>query len=134
MLSIFLAVLSVVICDFVIPDFESIFRDFRTDLPDMTKLVIQCSRPMTESILALVVLLAMVPFLLAAMPRVRWLSPLLHRIPMIGPLLRWSHAAQAARLMSLLLEQRVPLADALRLTSDGLSGADLAWGCRQYCR
>ena len=86
---------------------------------------------MTESVVALMGLLALVPVLLAAMPQVRWLSPLLHRIPMIGPLLRWSHAAQAARLMSLLLEQRVPLAEALRLTSDGLRDADLAWGCRR---
>ena len=130
-LSIFMAVLSVVICDFIIPGFESIFRDFRAELPDLTKWFIECSRPMTESVVALMALLALVPVLLAAMPRVRWLSPLLHRIPIIGPLLRWSHAAQAARLMSLLLEQRVPLADALRLTSDGLRDADLAWGCRR---
>lgn len=81
--------------------------------------------------LALVVVLAAVPILLAATPRVRWFSPVLHRIPMIGPLLRWSHAAQFARLMGLLLDQRVPLPEALRLTSDGLNDADLAWGCRR---
>ena len=50
---------------------------------------------------------------------------------MIGPLLRWSHLAQFSRLMGLLLEQRVPLPDALRLTADGLRDPDLAYGCRR---
>ncbi len=50
---------------------------------------------------------------------------------MIGPLLRWSNAAQFARLMGLMLDEQAPLPDALRLTADGLRDADLAWGCRR---
>jgi type II secretory pathway component PulF len=131
MLLILMAALAVVMCVFIVPGFESIFRDFRTDLPDLTKMVIQSSRPTAEGMVALAGLLALVPILLVAMPHVRWFSPLLHRIPIIGPLLRWSHAAEFARLMSLLLAQRVPLPDALRLTSAGMNDADLAWGCRR---
>ena len=39
--------------------------------------------------------------------------------------------AQFARLMGLLLDEQVPLPDALRLTAEGLRDADLAWGCRR---
>jgi type II secretory pathway component PulF len=56
---------------------------------------------------------------------------MLRRLPIVGPLLRWTHLAQFARLMAMLLDQRVPLPDALRLTAAGLHDSDLAHGCRQ---
>ena len=62
-------------------------------------------------------------------PRAGWVWPVLYRVPMVGPLLRWSHLAQFARLMGLLLEQQVSLPDALRLTAAGLRDANLARGC-----
>ncbi len=58
-----------------------------------------------------------------------WVWPVLYRLPMVGPLLRWSHLAQFARLMGLLLEQDVSLPDALRVTAAGLRNANLARGC-----
>ena len=63
-------------------------------------------------------------------PAAGWVWPLLYRLPMLGPLLRWSRLAKFSRLMGLLLEQQVSLPDALRLTAAGLSDADLARGCR----
>jgi len=116
---------------FIIGAFVSIFKDFKTELPLMTVWFIRSSWPMTMGMLVLLCLMAFVPILLVAAPHVRWLWPALYKIPMMGPLLRWSHAAQFARLMGLLLDQQVPLPDALRLTSDGLRDADLAWGCRR---
>jgi type II secretory pathway component PulF len=50
---------------------------------------------------------------------------------MVGPLLRWSHLVQFSRLMGMLLDQRVALPDALRLTAAGSRDANLARGCRR---
>jgi type II secretory pathway component PulF len=127
----FMAALSIVAAGFIMPGFVSIFRGFNAKLPALTEWFIHSSWPMTGGMLVAICLLALVPLLLAVAPQVRWLWSILYRIPMMGPLLRWGHAAEFARLMSMLLDQQVPLPDALRLTSEGLRDADLAWGCRR---
>jgi type II secretory pathway component PulF len=116
---------------FIVDNFVGIFRDFHTDLPAMTQWFIESSWPMVTGMATLLVFLSCVPIVLIVAPHSRWLWPILYKVPLMGPLLRWSHVAQFARMMGLLLEQRVPLPDALRLTSDGLRDADLAWGCRR---
>jgi len=98
---------------------------------EATELAARVAELTKAGLLVLLRLITFVPILLVAAPHVRWLWPALYKIPMMGPLLRWSHAAQFARLMGLLLDQQVPLPDALRLTSDGLRDADLTWGCRR---
>jgi type II secretory pathway component PulF len=108
-----------------------VFADFHTTLPDVTLLFIKSSWTVIWGLAFLLAVLALTPILLAAAPGLRWLWPALHGVPMIGPLLRWSHLAQFSRLMGLLLEQRVPLPDALRLTAEGLRDSDLAYGCRR---
>ncbi len=55
---------------------------------------------------------------------------MLYRIPIIGPVFRWSHLVQFGRLMGLLLGQQVPLPDALQLTSDGFHQGNLGRACR----
>ena len=107
------------------------FADFNTTLPDLTVFFIHSSWPVMWGLVFLLAALVAIPILLAVAPGVRWIWPLLRGVPMIGPLLRWSHLAQFSRLMGLLLEQRVPLPDALRLSADGLRDSDLAYGCRR---
>jgi type II secretory pathway component PulF len=70
-----------------------------------------------------------VPLLLWLAPAAGWVWPAVYRLPMVGPLLRWHHLSQFARLMGLLLEQEVPLPDALRVTAAGLRDANLGRGC-----
>ena len=115
---------------FIVDQFEKIFNDFDTRLPPMTVLVIILSRPMMWFFAGLVGLSIVVPLLLWLAPGVGWLWPMLNRIPIVGPLLRWSHLSQFSRLMGLLLEQQVGLPDALRVTAGGLRDANLAQGCR----
>jgi type II secretory pathway component PulF len=114
----------------IVARYVDIFRDFQTALPPMTVWFILWSWPMTWGILALLCLVTLVPILLAIAPHAGWVWPMLYKIPMIGPVLRWSHLAQFGRMMNLLLEQRVPLPDALQLTSEGLRDANLAAACR----
>jgi type II secretory pathway component PulF len=126
-----LTLVMVVIRVLIIGGFARIFMDFNARLPLMTEWFIWYSWPAMWGMVALLCLAAVVPFLLAAAPRASSLWSLLYKIPMFGPLLRWGHVAQFARLMGLLTEQRVSLPDALRLTSDGLRDANLALGCRR---
>ena len=116
---------------FIIDGFISMFRDFKARLPMMTEWFIASSWPMMWGMVALLCLMALVPTLLAAAPHARWLWPVLYKIPMIGPVLRWGHLAQFGRLMGLLLGQQVPLPDALQLTSEGLRDGNLASACRR---
>jgi type II secretory pathway component PulF len=46
-------------------------------------------------------------------------------MPILGPLWSWSGASSFLALLALLLEHRVPLAEALRLTGDGMRNASL---------
>jgi general secretion pathway protein F len=124
----------VIIRLFVVGAFVKVFLDFNCALPVLTEVFIYCfyySWPIIWGMVVLFGLLAALPFLLAASPRASSLWSVLYKIPMLGPLLRWSHVAQFARLMGLLTQQQVPLPDALRLTSDGLRDANLALGCRR---
>jgi general secretion pathway protein F len=125
-----LAALVMVARTFIIGSFVAMFHDFNASLPVITQWFIASSWSMTWGMLALVAIAALLAMLLAAAPHAGWLWPLLYKIPMIGPVLRWSHLAQFGRLMGLLLGQQVPLPDALELASDGMRDGNLAAACR----
>ncbi len=116
---------------FIIGGCISMFMDFKADLPAMTKWFIASSWPMTWGMLALLCLMAVVPAMLAVAPHARWMWPMLYKVPMMGPVLRWGHLAQFGRMMDMLLGQQVPLPDALQLTSEGLREGNLATACRR---
>jgi type II secretory pathway component PulF len=116
---------------FIIGAFDKIFRDFNVALPMVTTWCIDTSWLAMWGMVALLCAVTATPFLLSAAPGLSFLWPALYKIPALGPLLRWGHVSQFARLMSMLTEQRVPLPDALRLTSDGLRDGRLALGCRR---
>ncbi len=126
-----IALMAMVARFWIIAQFEKIYLDFNADLPAVTEFVFNVSLPFVWFMVVLVALFGLIPLMLAAMPDVRWIWPALYEIPMIGPLLRWGNLAQFSRLMALMLEQSVPLPDALQLTAAGLSDANLAYGCRQ---
>lgn len=125
----FMAALTTFASVFIVDEFAKLFRDFGTCLPAMTELVIHQSRPVMWFLVGLVGLSMAVPLLLWLAPGIGWVWPMLYRLPMVGPLLRWSHLAQFARLMGLLLEQKVLLPDALRVAAAGLRDANLARAC-----
>lgn len=113
----------------IVPSFEKIFKDFGMALPYMTVWVIEGSHSIRWLSIGVLGLSIVTPLLFWLASPVSWIWPVLYRVPMIGPLLRWGHLSQFARLMGLLLEQRVALPDALRVTAAGLGNANLARGC-----
>jgi type II secretory pathway component PulF len=129
-LVVFMSLLAIVSV-YLTESFAKIFKDFGTHLPFMTIVAINTARPMAWLSVGVVGLFMAAPLLLWLAPGVSWIWPVLYRLPMLGPLLRWNHLAQFARLMGLLLEQEVALPDALRLSAAGLYDASLAQGCRE---
>jgi len=112
------------------PAFVRIFNDFQTQLPLMTQFFLRTAGPATWFLAGGLLLLATVVLLLAAMPKAAWVPPLLYGVPLIGPLWRFGRLVQFSRLMAVLLEQEVPLPEALRLSAAGVRDAYLAEGCR----
>jgi type II secretory pathway component PulF len=115
---------------YIVTEFKRIFMDFGTDLPPITQLVIHGIGPLSWFLLILVIAFFLIPFMFRLGMATRWTWPVLHRLPLLGPLLRWGQLVQFSRLMGLLLDQQVPLPDALRLAAAGLRDANLAHGCR----
>jgi type II secretory pathway component PulF len=116
---------------FVAPQLDAVFRDFGADLPVLTKAFLWLTGPRAWFVVGAVLLPALLLGLACAVPRVAWMQRLVYAVPLIGPLLRWSRLTRFARLMGLLLAQRLPLPDALRLTAAGMDDADMEAGCRQ---
>ncbi len=115
---------------YVVPAFAKIFRDFKSDLPQLTKVVIGLSRlalPILGYTLIAVVAVAVVMVVIGRRRR-RWI---LNRLPWFGTLWRFSGLAEMAYLLKTLVASEAPLGESLRLTADGIGDADLASGCRE---
>lgn len=129
-LLLFMTALAVAANVYIVGEFEKMYADFAAFLPLMTIWALNLSGAVMWLFLGLVGISVAIPLLLWLAPWASCLWPMLYRIPMLGPLLRWSHMAQFARLMGLLLEQKASAPDALRLSAAGLRDANLARGCR----
>ena len=114
----------------IVPQFAQIFSDFGAELPEITKLLIWTSSHGIWAIVGIVAVLVGGLALLGSVQRPAWVRALFYWIPVIGTLWYWSRLADFARLMRLLLEQQIPLPDALRLAAEGLRDSYLSGGCR----
>jgi type II secretory pathway component PulF len=59
------------------------------------------------------------------------LSQLMAALPITGKLWYWSGAAEGLRGVGLLVENRIPLPEALELAADGIADAQIGQACRQ---
>ncbi|QEH37028.1 Putative type II secretion system protein F [Aquisphaera giovannonii] len=122
-------ILLVLVDVFVVSMFESIFRDFGVPIPMMTVALIETS----HVIRAVWPGLAVVGLVLAGLwlagrlafggPAVRGI---LARLPVLGAVWRYTGWAEFCHLLALLLESRLPLPEALRLTGEGVENSGLA--------
>jgi general secretion pathway protein F len=124
------ALLFVFVTLWIVPQVSTVLYEFDVDLPRSTRLMVWLS----EDGLAWVAggAIALAGLLLA----VRWLhgTRLVHAlvggIPILGTMWRLGSWSQFSYLMALLLENGVPLPDALRLTSDAVQDDRLARATR----
>ena len=128
-------VLFVVICVFVVRQFESIYLDFGISLPILTRVLINLSRlfqaragPCSSLRSSRVVLGYLAwRFLLEGPTRQR----IANALPIIGPLFRWTSLAQFSHYLAMLLECQIPLGRALPLAGEGTGDALLREGSQK---
>ena len=121
----------------MISQFEAIFMDFGVPLPFLTRFLLQSSHafrlvwPFLAAAGVGTLLLWIVLGLVISSSR---RNSLLARLPIIGSLWRLSSWAEFCHLLAILLEARLPLPEALRLTGEGVDDHDMAIACRAMAR
>lgn len=115
---------------FIVKPFSQIFNEFGVDLPGVTLMLIATMRWFDQSGLwTLMIAIGIVlPSIVALIliPKPPDLQRVCYRMPVLGPLWRWQSLVDFSRLMHLLLEREIAVAEALRLTAGGLRWSDLA--------
>lgn len=76
---------------YLVDEFAKIFRDFGTQLPVLTQFIVHEARPIMWFFVSLVGLSIAIPFVLWTAPAAARPWPVVYHLPMVGPLLRWSH-------------------------------------------
>jgi general secretion pathway protein F len=112
--------------------FENVFRDFGVPLPRMTIALLFVSHLVRDAwpVLAIVggALLALWIFPRFVLGPAQRRSLATH-IPVVGGVWRYISWAEFCHLLALLLESRLPLPEALRLTGEGVENSDLDRAC-----
>jgi type II secretory pathway component PulF len=125
----FLTVVLVWIMVDLVPSFRKIFEDFGTELPGITRFVLFISDVLISHgmwLLAALILMAsatwvVVAFVLDKTTR----RQLVCAIPVFGRLLRFSALARFSHLLAILVENGVPLPEALVLSGDSTGDAEI---------
>lgn len=123
----------------IVTRFEEIFKDFGVPLPVMTLALIRLSHVFGATWHGGVELAGGVLALLCLALLLNWLGVfsgktargLLGSIPVVGLVARSSALAEFCHLLGLLLESRVPLGEAVRLTGEGVEHRSITRACRQ---
>ncbi len=116
---------------FVVPGFAKVFADFEMDLPLVTEVFLGTVKYGVWNIVALVVVLGLVLVEVCKTGRPAWLQRWSYHLPILGPLGRAQGVAEFARLMGLLVDQRLPLAESFAWAAESLRQRDLADASRR---
>lgn len=125
--------LFLLVCSILVSQFDAIYRDFNVPLPRLTVALVQVSGLVTSAGTPLATLVGLILawwmgshlFLTPAMRR-----SLASRLPFLGTVWRSTSLAEFCHLLALLLESRLPLPEALRLTGQGVQDVDIDRACR----
>lgn len=128
-------VLGVLLFRWIIPQFTTIFEGFGIQLPFLTIVMIKLSEVVNAYGLWLLIAGPVALAALSMMVRLSLgpvrLRMVICRIPGIGPILRWMALARFSHLMSLLVQNRIPLPESLELSGSACGDAELRDGCRR---
>ncbi len=129
-LMVVMSFLAVLLGFYIVPHFGNTFRDYKTELPQITNLVLYGTKPVATVFISITIILLLIPLILSMRIISSWIMPAFYALPLIGSVLRCSQMARFSRLMAMLINQQVPLPESLRLTSNGMQDAYLARACR----
>lgn len=116
------------------PDLRRMIDEFGLKVPEYVQGIYWITNEGAQASLALVGLLAVVLLGVRVLGGRRGWSLFMTTVPFIGSLWHWSGSCELLRALALMLEQRLPLADALRLTGKGITDAALAQHCEVLSR
>jgi type II secretory pathway component PulF len=114
----------------IIPTFRKMFEEFGLKLPAATTYLMHTTDFMMKFLP--IFLIATLVLAIAARVvggRVGW-SWLVSNMPLLGPVWHWSGVAEMLRGLGLLVQYRIPLPEALRLTANGITDAYVAEQCK----
>ena len=118
----------------VIRPIVEIFTDFGVDLPQITQTLIHVTEAATETgwlmVAGAIGGLLLVTLAAGSFGKGPWKRSLTSIVPLFGPLWRWTALADFTRLLGLLLENDVPLPEALALTGAGARDRDVDAACQ----
>ncbi len=110
---------------YVMPQFESIFDDFDTDLPQLTRLMLQLTDVLPAVIGAILIAIGLMPLISLLLRQSRTgralLEPMLLAIPLIGPVLRRNLTARWCDALRLGVEAGLDMPHALHLAADAIA-------------
>ena len=115
----------------IVRPFEEMYEEFGLKLPAMTVHFLRACKVAVPILLVLsggVAAMALIARVLGG--RIGW-SWLVTNLPLIGNTWHWTGVAEMLRCLSLLVEHRVPLPEALRLTGGGITDAYVGRQCRE---
>lgn len=126
-LTVAVAAIFVFLLTWIVPQFRLLFEDFGVQLPAMTRCLIFLSDVLVEDwyyvagavLLVAAAVFAMLRFRMQRLARRR----LLWTVPVIGARVRWLNLSQFARVLSILIRQRIALPEALLLAGDSTNDA-----------
>jgi len=124
--------LSVFVSTFVVGQFEHIFKDFNLPLAGLARMVISVAHVINLACLpigaaAAALVLVVVAARLFLTPAVR--RSLSTQLPLLGWIWTPTRHSEFCRLLALLLENRSPLPEALRLTGEGIQDSGMERAC-----
>ena len=115
---------------FLVRPIQQVYVEFELDLPTWTQSLFWMATTGVQIFLAVGLSLLLVLLALRAIGgRAGW-SWLMTNLPLLGPVWHWTGSAEMLRSLSLLVDHRVPLPEALRLTGGGISDAYIGDQCR----
>lgn len=116
---------------FVIPPFKTMFTEFGLKLPVPTLVVFRMSEVASPLVMVTIVAIVLGVAAVRLFGGGGAYSQLVGALPIVGKLWYWSGSAEGLRAVGLLVENQVPLPEALTLAAGGVSDPYTGQACRQ---
>lgn len=117
-------IIAVVMSIYVLPKLTGVFKDFNTELPVLTQMVMGFSDFMAGNALVviagLVVICGAVPTLLRTPPGKRAFDTFMVHMPILSPVVKKINLARFARVFSSLLKSGIPIVEGLHVAADSI--------------
>ena len=128
---VLMGVVFLIFAAFVVPPLRQMLEEFGINLPFNTRAIFWLSGT-GAGVFATVVGISAVALIVLRLigGRLAW-SWLMTNLPLVGPAWHWTGASEMLRCLSLLVEHRVPLPEALRLAAEGITDRYVAEQCRR---